>query len=121
MDQQDKYSPYCPVCSACGEEGCCSPINCTQAPDGHYCQSYLLDLHLAYRMDKYFMENIYDELSDELRAKYDTEWNRVYDEVYGERMIIDSQDEDEDDTFSLYEDKQTKSIRELANKQNNKK
>jgi len=79
---EEKYSPYCPACSACGEEGCCSPLMCTQAPDGHYCQSYLIHLQIAYRMDKYFMENIYDDLDEGTKHRYDMEWDRVYDQTY---------------------------------------
>jgi hypothetical protein len=73
-------SPYCPICTGCGEEGCCSPLNCTQDPNGHYCQTYLRDLKFGYKM--------YDEISKLLNEdpKYkddvDVIFNKVYNEIY---------------------------------------
>ena len=81
----EDYSPYCKECGGCGEEGCCSPMMCTQSPNGDYCQTYLIDLQLGYLMDKYFMENIYNDLDEGQKHRYDAEWNRVYDELYGKK------------------------------------
>ena len=79
---EENYSPYCKECSGCGEEGCCSPLMCTQSPNGDYCESYLRDLHFAYKMDKYFMNNIYERLSEEMKNELDEAYDKIYDEVY---------------------------------------
>jgi hypothetical protein len=60
-------SPYCKICSACGEEGCCSPLNCSQHKDGKYCELYLRDLKFAYQSNKEilkYVEENYPEKSD---------------------------------------------------------
>jgi hypothetical protein len=78
----DDDSPYCPVCSGCGEDGCCSAMNCKQHPDGSYCQTYLKDLKLGYKMDKWTTDNLYHKMPKELQAEYDLAWNKIWDEVY---------------------------------------
>lgn len=80
----EDYSPYCKECGGCGEEGCCSPMMCTQSPNGEYCQTYLRDLQFGYIMNKFFVENIYEHLSEELKAKIDQAYDEIYDKVYGE-------------------------------------
>lgn len=82
-DLVDNESPYCPVCDACGEEGCCSATACEQHPDGSYCATYLKDLKFGYRMNKFFENEIADYLSPYAKEKYNDEWNRIYDEIYG--------------------------------------
>ena len=81
ITESDTYeSPYCPICSGCGEEVCCSPLNCSQDPNGSYCQTYLRDLKFGYKM--------YDEISKLLNEdpKYkddvDIIFNKVYNEIY---------------------------------------
>ena len=75
-----EYNMYCPVCSGCGEEDCCSPLNCIQSPDGSYCQRYLNDLKFGYKM--------YNEISkligDDPKYKEDIDklFDKVYDEIY---------------------------------------
>ena len=74
----DFLVPYCKICSACGEDGCCSPLSCQQHPDGEYCQRYLTDLKFAYELHERFIAKINDEklillhikLFDELYEKY---------------------------------------------------
>ena len=66
-DEDVNYSPYCKICSACGEEGCCSPLNCSQHKDGEYCELYLKDLKFAYQSNKEilkYIEENYPEKSD---------------------------------------------------------
>jgi uncharacterized protein YxeA len=66
-DEDVNYSPYCKICSACGEEGCCSPLNCSQHKDGEYCELYLKDLKFAYQSNKEilnYIEENYDENSE---------------------------------------------------------
>ena len=77
---KNKYDPYCPVCSGCGEEGCCSPVMCKQSPEGHYCESYLKDLHFGYKMYQWIEENISFKGEDAVR--HDEAWDRIYEEVY---------------------------------------
>lgn len=73
-------SPYCPICSGCGEEVCCSPLNCSQDSNGLYCQKYLKNLKFGYKM--------YDEISKLIKndSKYKEEidiiFDRVYDKIY---------------------------------------
>ena len=85
-DEQQKLisndSPYCPVCDACGEDGCCSAINCKQDPNGHYCETYLKDLKFGYKMDKWIADNLYHKMPKELQAEYDLAWDKIWDEVY---------------------------------------
>lgn len=81
-DNKDTSSPYCPICEACGEEGCCSATACKQHPDGSYCGSYLKDLKFGYIMNKFFENEIAEHLSEDLKTKFNAEWDRVYDEIY---------------------------------------
>jgi len=84
-DLVDSESPYCPVCDACGEDGCCSAINCEQDPNGHYCGTYLKDLKFSYRMDKWVADNLYHKMPKELQAEYDLAWDKIWDETYEEK------------------------------------
>jgi len=77
-------SPYCKVCSACGEEGCCSPMVCKQSPDGDYCQTYLKDLKFKYKVMVWFEDNIYHKMPKELQAEYDLTWDKMWDEIYNQ-------------------------------------
>ena len=49
---EDSYNPYCSVCDSCGEDGCCSALNCKQSNNGKYCETYLKNLQFGYRMFK---------------------------------------------------------------------
>lgn len=75
-------SPYCPICEACGEDGCCRATVCHQHQDGLYCKSYLKDLEFGYKMNRFFENEISEQMPFNLRDKYNEEWDRVYDEVY---------------------------------------
>ena len=77
-----EYSPYCPICEACGEEGCCSAMACQQDPNGHSCKGYLQDLKFGYAMNRFFENEIAEHLPDELKAKYNKEWDEAYDAIY---------------------------------------
>lgn len=78
-------SPYCKVCSACGVEGCCSPMACKQSPDGDYCQSYLNDLKMGYVMNQFFENEIMDQMPLDLKEKYNAEWDKAYDQIYNDK------------------------------------
>jgi hypothetical protein len=73
-------TPYCPICSGCGEEGCCTPLNCSQDINGSYCLLNLKHLKFGYKM--------YDEISkligDDPKYKERIEiiFNKVYDKIY---------------------------------------
>ena len=71
-------NPYCPVCTGCGEEGCCSPLNCKQDPNGSYCQTYLRDLKFGYNMHKEISKLIGDD------PKYKDDINLIFDKIYDE-------------------------------------
>lgn len=77
---EEDYSPYCPVCTGCGEEGCCSPLNCEQHPDGEYCEWYLRDLKFGYKM----YDDIYDLIpkDEETKKKFDEIFNKNFDLYY---------------------------------------
>ncbi len=84
--EEEYYNPYCPICTGCGEEGCCSPLNCSMNPDGSYCKSYLRDLQYSYSVlhellnsdefDKVLKENM------ELKKKYDEILDKNLDKYY---------------------------------------
>jgi hypothetical protein len=83
-DKTENYSPYCPICDSCGVEGCCSPMSCQQHPDGDYCKSYLRDLRFGYVMNRWFENNLLDQLTEEQKDAYNKEWDTAYDKVYEE-------------------------------------
>lgn len=69
--------PYCPVCESCGEEGCCSPLMCSQSKDGYYCKGYLKDLKFGYLMYK----DIYDFVpKDKIDEIFDKNWEKIYEQ-----------------------------------------
>lgn len=78
---EDEYSIYCNKCTACGYDGCCSPLMCTM--NGDNCSSYLIDLHFSYRMykDLYeLMRNrglLYDN-DEDFKMIYDKNYNLSY-------------------------------------------
>lgn len=78
----DNESPYCPICDACGEDGCCSALNCEQHPDGDYCTTYLRDLKFGYKMNRWFENNLEHKLPKELQEEYNRVWDKVWDETY---------------------------------------
>lgn len=79
-------SPYCPICNGCGEDGCCSAINCQQHPDGHYCGTYLNDLKVDYLMGKWFYEEVYETLSPEKKEECDVAYDNALDRVHGKKQ-----------------------------------
>ena len=83
-DKTENYSPYCSICDSCGVEGCCSPMSCQQHPDGDYCKSYLRDLRFAYVMNRWFENNLLDQLTEEQKDAYNKEWDIAYDKIYQE-------------------------------------
>jgi len=78
---QENYSPYCSVCGACGEEGCCSALVCSQE-DGDYCETYLKELRFGYAVNKQLHNELYNKLSKELQEEWDKIWNEAYDNIF---------------------------------------
>ncbi len=80
---EEEYSPYCPVCSACGEEGCCSPLNCEMTEGCSY-PGYLRDLKFGYAMNNWVEKKISEEkLSmEKFIEEYNEEWEKAYDIFY---------------------------------------
>lgn len=80
---EEGYSPYCPVCTACGVEGCCSPLSCEMTEGCSY-PSYLEDLKFGYAMNEWVQKNLLDEklIPKELIEKYNEEWEKQYDVFY---------------------------------------
>lgn len=72
----EEYNPYCKECDGCGEEGCCSPLNCKQSANGRYCATYLMDLKFGYIMNSFFNIEIFGLMSEELKEKYDKEFDK---------------------------------------------
>ena len=75
----ESYNPYCPICDSCGEDGCCSALNCKQSDNGKYCGTYLKDLQFGYRMFKE-LYNLIDEKGDEeMKKSLDELYDKNYD------------------------------------------
>lgn len=69
------YNPYYQVCSGCGEDDCCSAINCQQSKDGKYCETYLNDLKFGYLMFKDLYELVDEKTAEEI---YDKNYEIIY-------------------------------------------
>ena len=80
MKNKEDYHPYCKVCTGCGEDGCCSAINCQHSKDGAYCETYLKDLKFAYLMHNDTYEFLKDD--EESKKKIDEIFNRNWDLIY---------------------------------------
>ena len=78
-EYKDNSNPYCSVCTGCGEEDCCSPLNCQQSIEGRYCEWYLRDLKFGYKMYK----DIYDLIpkDEETQKKLGEIWDKNF-EIY---------------------------------------
>jgi hypothetical protein len=85
LKMPEEYNPYCPVCSACGEEGCCSPLSCQMTENCSY-PGYLRDLKFGYAMNEWVQNNLLDGelIPKELIEKYNQQWEKDYDFFYKE-------------------------------------
>lgn len=75
-----EQSTYCKSCGGCGEEGCCSPLNCTM--DGDFCQTYLRDLKFEYDFGKQLYELVEQEGSLELKERMRNLFDKLFDQHY---------------------------------------
>jgi hypothetical protein len=69
MENTENYNPYCEICNGCGEDGCCSPINCTMEDGCKYGGSYLISLKEDYLFVREFYSKIYPKLDDDLKKE----------------------------------------------------
>lgn len=76
----DKYSPYCSECSACGEEGCCSPLMCNQSEEGHHCAYYLRTLKYTYELHEAFIKHLYE--NEDANKDIIEQLNKIDDVIY---------------------------------------
>jgi hypothetical protein len=77
--------PSCKICTACGEDGCCSATMCVQHKDGEYCQGYLEELKIGYKMFEWTYNHIYGKIPEELQKEIDEEWSKKMNLGSGEK------------------------------------
>jgi hypothetical protein len=83
----DSEEIYCRVCESCGEDGCCSALNCRHSADGMYCKSYLKDLKFSYILSRELLKLIDQHKDIELNKKLDEVYSNIWDEVYTKKML----------------------------------
>lgn len=83
-------TPYCKICDSCGEDGCCSWLNCfgklIQNDDCKYGDSYYYDALLCKVMleiaDEIFTKLKNGEISaEEAWSRYDKEYDENWDNL----------------------------------------
>lgn len=74
--ETEDNTPYCKVCNGCGEDGCCSSLNCTNDENGKYCHTYFRDL----QEDKRMFNLLYNFLSIKYKNVNNEFWER-FDEL----------------------------------------
>lgn len=86
-----KDDGYCKLCTGCGEDGCCSWVNCfASLIENDKCSSgstYLNDAMFDEKLSSIGFNAINDIKEGTKTAKeaiefYDTEWSRAYDEIF---------------------------------------
>ena len=89
---KDNKSPYCEICGACGEDGCCSHLQCFSAliknPKCEYGRTYLKDATFNSELcreyigifSKYEKDENYSRES--FIADFNTLFDKIYDKVY---------------------------------------
>lgn len=77
---EENYSPYCKECEACGEEGCCSPLQCKFNGKGEYCEGYLTDLKFGYELCDELYEILVNDkkYKDKAEELFDKLWYKWY-------------------------------------------
>lgn len=89
-------SPYCELCGGCGEDGCCSHLNCfrtlIQNPKCDYGKTYLADAMFAEKMYelgfKIFQKLKKHEItSDEAVVEYDENYDIIWNEIYNQKYV----------------------------------
>lgn len=98
MDDFD--SPYCEKCNACGEDGCCSYLNCFSAlVEDNKCDYGRIYLKAA-KLDKGVVDlsfDIFEKLknkeisSEQAVEEFDKGWHVIYDKIYRNNEKIDKE------------------------------
>ena len=83
---------YCSVCESCGEDGCCSALNCKHSEDCKYCETYLKDLKFSYILSRELLKLIDQHNDIELNKKLDEVYDTIWDEVYTKKMLDNETD-----------------------------
>lgn len=78
--KETQSSLYCPVCESCGEDGCCSALNCMHTPNGYYCETYLNELKFGYKMYHQLIKLVEDD--ERYKKLIDKIWNDTYDDQF---------------------------------------
>jgi hypothetical protein len=90
IEKEDDYTPYCKNCHACGEDGCCSALNCARAimlkgkeiKDCHYSETYFQELRFRYYMFEEMYEIFEDYGNEKIKQELDKKYDEIYDKVY---------------------------------------
>lgn len=86
MEDEKNESPYCEDCRACGESGCCSPLQCfsklVEKDTCKYGKGYLLDIKLALEFSEWVITFV-DE-NDALTVKQaNKKYREMLNEIFG--------------------------------------
>lgn len=77
-ENKEETSVYCPVCESCGEDGCCSAINCDPRKEKcMYGGSYLNDLKTSHRLVSLIDKHM--EVNNIMLYK---DWDHMLDKVF---------------------------------------
>lgn len=87
----DEYNPYCELCGGCGEDGCCSHINCFRAliknPKCKFGETYIQDSSYTKKITE-MSEQLISEVEsheiteDQIVSEYNRRSNDIFNEIY---------------------------------------
>ena len=90
--EEEVYTPYCSSCEGCGEEMCCSSLNCAITSielnsNCKYSDIYAKDLRfsvLVGELAQKYLQDILEEkiLLNDVKKSYDEEWDKLYERIY---------------------------------------
>ena len=95
-NNEEDYTPYCELCESCGEDGCCSHINCFRAlvnanDKCKYGETYVREAifnkklaTLTYELMQNIKEGKVDPnlVVEVFNRRWNDLWDEVYDKVY---------------------------------------
>jgi hypothetical protein len=81
---ENNYNPYCSLCDSCGEDGCCSYLNCIfkaieSNEDCEYKETYKADMLLRHEFLKACFEH--SEQSVEVEQFINNMYDIAYDKI----------------------------------------
>lgn len=89
---EEQYDIYCSSCEGCGEEMCCSSLNCAISSielnsNCKYSSTYAKDLRFAVlvgELAQKYLQDVIDEkiLLSNVKKSYDDEWDKLHDKIY---------------------------------------